>query len=86
MSIKIFHPCVRLGLSPRGTIALLKMTKATALLNGRDFAIPDDTLYAFKDVCMHRILLNSKAKINGMNTESVLKEIVAAVQIPKIKR
>jgi hypothetical protein len=35
---------------------------------------------------MHRILLNSKAKINGMNTESVLKEIVAAVQIPKIKR
>lgn len=80
------HPCVRLGLSPRGTIALLKMTKATALLNGRDFAIPDDTLYAFKDVCMHRILLNSKAKINGMNTESVLKEIVAAVQIPKIKR
>lgn len=80
------HPCVKLGLSPRGAIALLKMTKATALLNGRDFAIPDDTLYAFKDVSMHRILLNSKAKINGITGDDVIKEIVSSVTVPKIRR
>jgi MoxR-like ATPase len=80
------HPYVKLGLSPRGAIALLKMTKAAALLGGRDFAIPDDTLYAFNDVCMHRVLLNSKAKINGVRTEDVLNEIKASVSVPKIKR
>lgn len=80
------HGYVKLGLSPRGAIALLKMTKATALLNGRDFAIPDDTLYAFRDVSMHRILLNSKAKINGITVDDVLREIVSSVAIPKIRK
>lgn len=79
------NPYIKLGLSPRGTIALLKMTKATALLNGRDFTIPDDILYAFDDVCMHRILLNSKAKINGISTEQVLREIISSVSVPKIR-
>ncbi|MGN0632314.1 MAG: AAA family ATPase [Oscillospiraceae bacterium] len=79
------HPFVRLGLSPRGSIALLKMTKATALLNGRDFAVPDDTIYIFKDVAAHRVLLNSKAKINGAQLNDVLGEIIKAVPIPKIR-
>ena len=63
------HPFIKLGLSPRGTIALLKMTKATALLKGRGFIIPDDVKYCFNDVSMHRIIFNSNSKINNMTVK-----------------
>ncbi len=75
---------IKMGLSPRGTIALLKMTKATALLKGRDYVIPDDIHYAFTDVVLHRIILSSKAKINGLSGEQVLKDILSTVPIPKL--
>lgn len=76
------HPFIKLGLSPRGTIALLKMTKATALLKGRGFIIPDDVKYCFNDVSMHRIIFNSKSKINDMTGEDVLKDILNSVTVP----
>ncbi|MBR4622309.1 MAG: MoxR family ATPase [Ruminococcus sp.] len=75
---------IKLGLSPRGTIALLKMTKATALLKGRDFVTPDDVYYVFNDVCSHRIILNPKARINGYTSTQILKSIIDNVQVPKI--
>lgn len=80
------HQYIKLGLSPRGTIALLKMTKATALLKGRDYVVPDDVIYSFNDVVLHRIILNSKAKINGVSGEQVLKEIIASVPVPRINK
>lgn len=80
------HPQIKLGLSPRGTIALLKMIKATALLKGRDYVLPDDVIYTFSDVVSHRIMLNSKARINGVDEEKVLQEIIASVSVPKIRR
>lgn len=75
---------IKLGLSPRGSIALLKMTKATSLLKGRDFVTPDDVTYAFNDVVSHRIILNSKARLNNMTVEKVLNSIIETVQIPRI--
>lgn len=77
---------IKLGLSPRGTIAMLKMTKATALLKGRDYVIADDVLYTLEDVAIHRILLSSKAKLNNLNCSQVLKQIVSSVYIPKINK
>ena len=76
---------LKLGLSPRGTIALLKMTKATALLKGRDYVIPDDIHYSFIDVVLHRIILGSKSKINGLTGEQVLKDILQTVPVPKVQ-
>ena len=78
------HQYIKLGLSPRGAIALLRITRATALLNGRSYVLPDDTLYAFRDVCRHRILLNPKAKLNGANIDSVLNEIVKKIPVPRV--
>lgn len=80
------HPFIKLGLSPRGTIALLKMTKATALLKGRGFIIPDDVKYCFNDVSMHRIIFNSNSKINNMTGEDVLKDILHSVTVPHINQ
>ena len=76
---------LKLGLSPRGTIALLKMTKATALLKGRDYVIPDDIHYSFIDVVLHRIILGPKSKINGLTGEQVLKDILQTVPVPKVQ-
>lgn len=76
---------LKLGLSPRGSIALLKMTRSTALLNGRSFAIPDDVLYCINEVCAHRLLLNQKAKIAGISTQQVISELIQQVPVPKVK-
>lgn len=78
------HPFIKLGLSPRGTIALLKMSKATALLKGRSFVIPDDVQYCFNDVLMHRIIFSSKSKINNITGEDVLKDIINSVPVPRV--
>ena len=75
---------LKLGLSPRGSIALLRMTKAISLLKGRDYVTPDDVTYAFKDIVSHRIILNSKARLAGVTADSVLSGIIESVQIPKI--
>ena len=77
---------IKLGLSPRGSIALLKISKATALLKGRDYVIPDDVLYCFEDVVMHRLVFESKAKLNGLSHSQILQSIIAGVQVPRINR
>lgn len=80
------HPFIKLGLSPRGTIALTNLTKATALLKGRNFAVPDDVLYCFNDVAAHRIILNSKSKINGVSAENILAEVIKSVPVPTVAK
>ena len=77
---------IKLGLSPRGTIALLRMTKATALLKGRDYVIPDDVIHSFKDVVLHRLVFSSKAKINGLTGEQILKGVISSVQVPRVSK
>lgn len=69
------HPMIKLGVSPRGTIALTAIAKATALLRARDYVTPDDVLYIFNDVVSHRIILNSKAKLSGLTEADVIKSI-----------
>ncbi|MBQ2823520.1 MAG: MoxR family ATPase [Oscillospiraceae bacterium] len=78
------HPMIKLGLSPRGTVALASMTKATALLHGRMYAIPDDVRYIFGDVAEHRIILTAKAKASGETVKSVLSDIISSVPSPVI--
>lgn len=73
------HPLIRLGISPRGTVALATMTRSVALLRGRDFAVPDDVRYIFKDVCCHRLVMSPKAKLNGETAASVIKSVAETV-------
>ena len=77
---------IKLGLSPRGSIALLKISKATALLKGRDYVIPDDVLYCFEDVARHRLVFDSKAKINGISQQQIIKNVISSVQVPRINK
>ena len=71
-----------LGLSPRGSIALIKMAKAHAFLEGRDFVIPEDFREVFLPVSNHRIILSTKAKACGMSIESALNTAFDSVKVP----
>ena len=62
------------------------MTKATALLKGRNYVIPDDVIYTFNDVVLHRMVFNSKAKINGVTGTQILKNIISNVPVPRISK
>lgn len=75
---------LELGTSPRGTIALTRMARASAYLNGRDYVTPQDVQYVYKDVVCHRLVLNTRAKIEQVTEVKVVDEILAAVRAPKI--
>ena len=76
------HPLIKLGVSPRGTLALASISKATALLRGRDYVTPDDVVFIFNDVVAHRILLNPKARINDISVAQVITEIKQNTEVP----
>ncbi|MEC2057609.1 MoxR family ATPase [Peribacillus psychrosaccharolyticus] len=79
------HPNVNLGVSPRGTISLMKAAQAYALLNGRDYVLPDDVQYLAPAVLSHRIILKSEAKYGGIDAESIIQDIVRKIPVP-VKR
>ena len=78
------NPLIELGVSPRGTLALMNMVKATAFLSGRDYVIPSDVQYFFKDVAAHRIILKAKARVNNITVDNLLDDILRIVKPPKI--
>lgn len=72
-----------LGASPRGSIALLRMARAVAVLRGRDYVTPEDIAFIFSDVLAHRVRLGTKARANGMDTKAALTEIRKSVKLPR---
>ncbi|MFJ7832219.1 AAA family ATPase [Peribacillus sp. NPDC097197] len=79
------HESVYLGVSPRGSIALMKAAQAYALLKGRDYVLPDDVQHLVPFVFTHRLILNPEANYSGVNADMVIHEIVATTQVP-VKR
>ncbi|MCM1528892.1 MAG: MoxR family ATPase [Alistipes sp.] len=78
------HPMIKLGVSPRGTLALMQISKGIAAAMGREYVIPEDVSYICSDVFEHRIMLNSKAKLSEMTSAAVIAEIIKAVPAPGI--
>lgn len=74
---------IRLGASPRGTIALLRASKAAAYISGRDFVTPDDVKSVAVPVLAHRLMLSPKGKANYPSAEALLEETVGKVAVPK---
>ena len=74
-----------LGLSPRGSISLLKMAKAYAYCNNRSFITPDDIMDVFIPVCIHRVHLSSKSKAGGLMLINALQSTLKSVPIPGIE-
>ena len=73
---------VRLGASPRGSIALYKASQAYALISGRDFVIPDDVKLLSEPVLAHRIILSSNASLRGVTQQSVIQDVLETISVP----
>ncbi len=73
---------IRLGLSPRATISLYKVSKAVALLNEKDYVSPSDILLYVKEVFRHRFLVSYEAQAEGITTNNIIEIIVEKVPAP----
>ena len=75
-------PSVKLGVSPRGTAALLSAAKAWAWLNGFDSITPDHVQAMVLPVWRHRIQLRPEAELEGVAPDAILRSILSQVQVP----
>lgn len=78
-------PNIKLGVSPRGALALMAMGKSRALMDDRDYVIPRDIEESFVDVCGHRILLDPKAQLGRLTAVDVLEEILQEAERPAVE-
>ena len=76
------HPDLYLGASPRGSLALYRLSQARALLDGRDFALPDDVKDLVYPALGHRVILSSPARIRGKTTREVVDDLLERVPVP----
>ena len=79
------HQLIILGLSPRGTLALCRMSKAAAFIEGRDYVVPEDIKKVFGDVAGHRMVLESRARYEDKTSREILDEILDTVPVPKVE-
>ncbi|WP_404451299.1 MoxR family ATPase [Virgibacillus necropolis] len=76
------HSSIYLGVSPRGSIALMRAAKALAYVYSRDYVLPDDVKYLAPFVLSHRIILTSEAKYEGMISDDVIASVIQNTFIP----
>lgn len=72
-----------LGASPRASLAVMKMSKAFAAINGRDFVTPDDIRHVAYPVLNHRIILTPEREMEGYSTRDVINDIVSKIEVPR---
>ncbi|GIX48837.1 MAG: ATPase [Candidatus Tectimicrobiota bacterium] len=77
------HPQVQVGASPRGSLALYQLARAHALVQGRDFVVPDDVKAMAPAALAHRLLLKPEFWIRGVQAEAIIGEILARTPVPK---
>jgi MoxR-like ATPase len=77
------HPDLRLGVSTRGTITLMRVARALAATDERDYVTPDDVKTLVGPVFAHRIALAGEAQLRGVVVESVLAEVLDRVPVPR---
>ncbi len=75
---------IELGISPRGMKAVLRMAKAYAYVEGRDFVSADDVARILPYVVGHRLVMNSRAKAKEVSLYTILNRIISDVKVPKI--
>jgi MoxR-like ATPase len=77
------HGKVYLGASPRSSLAILKTAKVTAAMMGRSFIIPDDIQFVAPHIINHRLILTPDAEMESITPESIIKEIIADLEVPR---
>lgn len=78
------HELIAQGASPRGSLSMMKMSKACAYIRGRDYVIPEDVKEVVHSVLAHRLILNYDAKMKEVSTYQILDEILKQIAEPGI--
>lgn len=77
------HARFSFGASPRGAVALFQLAQASAALEGRDYAVPDDVKEYACAALRHRVILSPEAEISGQTADEVLREIIDGIKVPR---
>jgi MoxR-like ATPase len=76
------HGSVYLGASPRGSLALYRTCQARALLDGRDFVVPDDVKELAYPTLGHRIIISPSARVKSVNAKEVVEQCLDRIPVP----
>ena len=76
-------PSISLGASPRATVALMRAARAGAVLEGRDFVVPDDVKGRVRSVLRHRITLAPELEVEGRTVDEVVDMVVSRIKVPE---
>ncbi|MFH0815962.1 MAG: MoxR family ATPase [Methanobacteriota archaeon] len=79
------HGQVEIGASPRGSLALMRLSCAMAAMAGRDYVLPDDVKSIAVEALAHRIILKPDPWIKGIKAEVVVQKVLEEVPVPKVK-
>ncbi len=79
------HAQVEVGVSPRGTLALLKLSRANAAFDGRDYVIPDDIKTIAIEALSHRIIPKAESWIRGFDSGAIISEVLHKVPVPRVE-
>ena len=79
------HSQIEQGVSPRGSLAIMKTAKAYAFLNDRDYVIPQDIQYVASMILAHRLILTYDAKMNKISAHQIIAEILETIGEPQLK-
>ena len=75
-------PSVQMGASPRGTLALMKLSRVRTLLDGRDFVVPDDVKAVAVPALAHRLALRPELWVQRVPAEDVMRDCMNSVPVP----
>ncbi len=75
---------VEVGSSPRGSLALMKLSMANAAMRGRDYVVPDDVKFITKEALSHRLVLKPGPAIKGVQEEEIIEKTLEDVPVPKV--
>ncbi len=78
------HVQVEVGASPRGSLALMKLSRARAIVYGRDYVVPDDVKATARIALVHRIILKPEPWIRGVRPGDIVEDVLKKVPVPKV--
>lgn len=79
------HGQVEIGASPRGSLALLKLSRANAAFDGRDYVIPDDVKIIAIESLSHRIIPKTESWVRGFDSRMIIEEVLRKVPVPRVQ-
>jgi MoxR-like ATPase len=78
------HEALRLGVSTRGSLALVRAAQAYAACAGRHYVVPDDVKATAQAVLTHRLVLSAQAEVRGTTAAGILREVLETVRVPAL--